>query len=264
MPRNYARSASATAAATLGAMAARDAYRYGKSLVSKAKGNPRRRSTYTKVPRPFSNGGMVLTAPKRFQTTIAGASRSGHSLNEEHLTALIQSTTLDDRERQQVYVTKINVCGWMSTISKANAAVIGVRCALLQTRYSDFATFSMDNDFFVGFGNTSTTTFSSHSSGLQTLTLPINRRKFDVLAEFNMKLAESGGYKDDQPTSTFFNKTVPINRRVTFNDTTTGSVENPIYFVWWYEYPDHSAAGPTAAAIVQDRWIHRLYFHDIL
>lgn len=261
--RGLGYTALAAGLSTAGRQAGRDIYNYVRPM--KKTPMNRRKRTWTRKKRS-STVSRALTSSKRYQDTINGTSRLGHSLNENHLTNLSQGTTLDDRERQQVFVKGVKIAGWMDTLAAQSSAsrLIVARCALVQAKYSQFTTYTMDKDFFQGMVNTNATDFTSHSNGLNTLTLPINRRKLNVIREWKMSLNENAGYFESQPKHRFFEEYVPINKMVTYDGTSNADVDNPIYFVWWYEYPDHAAAGATATAIVQDRWIFNLEYHDVL
>jgi len=254
-------------------LAARDVYNQGKRVVrsltykKKAKKGSDVYRRIPAVPRSFQ-------ALKHFQHTRNVTSRKLHALYDDNLTDIAQGADLNDRERQQIFVRGIKLNIWtaitfpyVDTTNLDQFDLCVLRCVVAINRYrdEDYTVNGLDADasLFKGFNQLSTTGFSTHSNGLNTLTLPINSRKWQVLADFKQTLGAISG-NPEQPIQTTIEKWIPVNKKLTYRSTAGDTGNNPIIVLWWYENPNYTAAGSTPLAPVQDRFVSNLYFNDVI
>lgn len=254
-------------------LAARDLYYQGKRAVRSltyGKKTKARKPAYTRVPAlPRS-----FQSLKHFQHTRNVTSRKLHALYDDNLTDIAQGADLNDRERQQIFVRgiKLNVYTriqypYVDVDNLGSTDICYLRCVVALNRYrdDDYTVNGADGDesLFKGFNQLSTTSFSSHSNGLNTLTLPINTRKWQVLADFKQPLNTVSG-NSAQPIATIIEKWIPVNKKLTYRNTAGNTGNNPIIVLWWYETPNYSSSGSTPLTPVEDRFVSNLYFNDIV
>lgn len=251
--------------------ATRDAYKYGKRLVTGAKSRKNTRAVIYRSPR--NPGGRSLTALKRFQDTVNVTSRKLHALHYNECTNIPSGTDINDRERQQIFIRglKLNFHAIVDTSLTTDLAVrhgAVMRVVVAQQRHADTVNHGqseVEAQLFKGMGISSVTNFDAHSNGLNSITLPINTRKWKVFFDRKYHLVQTSGYAGpDRHSYVFQEQWIPINQKAYYNGTLPGYCENPIMVLWWYENPQWSAAGESTTAPIQDRFVCNLYFNDVL
>lgn len=254
----------------LAGMAAKDLYRSGRKYLTAPYSKKRRTATAkrkTAVPR-------MLTAYKRHQETINGSSRKIHALYDELVSAIPQGSDLNERERQQIFVRSVNVNHYCLAQDTVDTPVLGFvicRMVVAQLRYQDddYTPGGTDasRDLFTGMVADATTDFGVHSNGLNSLTLPINHRKWRVFMDKKYKMSprnatsESSGVYNN---ALVIEENVPINQKIYFNGTGSSSCSNPIVLLYWYENPTWASLGASTTNPVYDRTVCNITFSDIL
>lgn len=255
----------------LAGMAAKDLYRGGKKAIS-------RYSTRKKPVRGGKSGNQqqavvqrVLTSVKRHQETNNVTSRKLHALYDDLITAIPQGDAINQRERQQIFVRGVKLamyCQVSPTTDLPSTNMCTLRVVLAQYRYvdSNYTVGGADanDDLFKGMLADSVTGFTVHSNGLNSLTLPINSRKWKVFFDRKYSLKADSGYNATMPNVRTIEEYIPVNQKVVFEGTGSTENNNPLVLLWWYETPNWSAAGESTTTPVQDRTICNVYYNDIL
>lgn len=252
-------------------MATRDAYRAAKSALTR--GRPRKTWTARRTAR-LSTRNFATSSLKHHQETVGANTRKTHKLYDEVLSAITQSTgSIHNRERQQIFIKGVKLTHYaqiLNPIDTTNGPLETweapvLRLIVAQNRYRDTdyaeATTDADLDLFKGFASTSATNFTDHSNGLLSMSLPINRNKWNVFYDRKFTFSVRS---DHHAMSRLIDTYIPINKKFQYTGTSSTSGTNPLVLLWYYETPFGSAAGASAVDVMKDRSIAKVYFEDIV
>lgn len=177
------------------------------------------------------------------------------------LTNILFGTATSERERNTLLLSGIQL---RYSLDNSVTENLVIRMALIRNKTENILT----SDFFTGYDNERGLDFSAARNGLQMSYNPINPNKFVVLKSWRFPLAghngTATGYNQGSNMSSKSRRQwLPIKKRIVFDNNGSTASYQPIYFVWWMDWPT-SAAGAGVVALNTARVETIVYFHDSL
>ena len=260
----YIRSAGGKMLTAAAMQGGRDLYKYGTSYFKRPKTGTwvSRRGTnrnYGNSHVRFMQAGSQLSAMKRHLESLSVANYNSNFLYVMNCTAIPQTFQIDARERQAVFVRKLDICQWIRNDSTNN---MGHRLIVVRVKNSSGALdqTGAEENLFRGNVTNRAINFSAVADGLHRLYYPINTDKYEVLHDEKFILGQSTDNANEKQK--YIRRIVPVNKLVHFDNVNQDSAQDGIYIFRIWSDGSSNSTTPTLSGSTNFHVV--THFYDVL
>lgn len=191
-----------------------------------------------------------MSNPKYHAITRTHGKSAHDGLYFEDLTLLTKNNTPFERERDEIYVEKVNMSFYQANADNADYVPVICRWALLQMKQDNTSevtaidTLELNRNLFLRENTNEGTNFDETITCLQRSMIPFNPHRWDVIAEGQHMLAPKRGnsafglgltetQSGDQASFIWYDEEIPVNRSCHYDSNDPTSCSDSIVFVWF-------------------------------
>lgn len=207
---------------------------------------------------------MASSTCKKIAHEIPFSTFSGSLLQDLHLSAISQGTSVNQRERQMINIKGIKLTEFSQVIS-TNVQGAWARTLVVRSKYSasEEGTTELETDLFRG-TNQRAINYQGTKGGSHKCFFPINTDKWEVFYDKTVYL--NSGTQPQPDTRMSKDIWIPVNRRINYDGTASTNVQGGLYLIFFHDSPAYSGTvvDTDTTHSISRRLDAIVYYHDVL